>query len=928
MKAANRTQLKEIFEAALDLPLSRRADLLAARCAGDDRLRADIERLLAADDAAKGFLESSPFDGDTDLFAEFRHPAFVGKTIDAYHIEREIGAGGMGAVYLAERSVGDVRQKVAIKIVHQGANSKEIARRFLIERKILAGLEHAGIARMIDAGETSDRLPYIAMEYVAGKPLDEYCQVKDLSIAERLPLFQKVCEAVAYAHRRLVIHRDLKPTNILVSADGEPKLLDFGIAKLLAPVDAEIPRTATVMNLLTPAYAAPEQILGESVTTATDVYSLGVILYELLTGIRPYSFGDKNYPEIVRIICETEPPKPSEAETQESKRPATGENRGPWAGSASIGRRKTNFNRSLRGDLDNIVLKALRKDPERRYQSVEQLSEDISRYLKGLPIAARPDTFSYRTSKFLERNRLAVIATSLIFLLLVAGIFGTTWQAIRAERQKKIAEKRFGQVRELANNVIFKYHDSIANLNGSTDVRKMLVEDASKYLDELSQDSGSDEDLQNELALAYSKLADVEGKPYYANTGDTADAIVNYQKSIRLLESLAGSDISSNSLRAEEELIGTYHSYSSLNSRILNFDQAISAQSKSLDLAQKYLSVDPNDLKRRLTFARTKLWLGDVYAESGNFSEAVDRYRDLILLAEETYSVAPNDKDAQTILGVSHDRLGRQFLLRGQELERTDFSRKEISRIYQESSEHLAKTLELFKKVADENPNDQKYRRNYAVALSNYGMALRNVGELDRSLELLRKASADSDTDLRTDTANHEAATTHAEDLHQLGLTLNAGSQTVQAEGDLRSAIKILDKLIEGDGKNMELRRSRLEMESDLGNMMLKNDVDAALKIFQNALDQPQTGERTTDAAFSMYAAGLMNQNIGDCYAQMARRSSAKTRAAEQEQNLDRSETYYQLAVNSWLDPDVRRKYLSRTPELLEFLIRKRSGAG
>jgi non-specific serine/threonine protein kinase/serine/threonine-protein kinase len=924
MAAINRTEFKEIFDAAVNLPRLDRAMYLAARCAGNEELRSEIEKLVAADEAAGNFLESSPFNESGREFASIRGRSFIGQKLGAYYIEREIGTGGMGTVFLALRELGDLRQQVAIKIVHQGAQAKEIVRRFLLERKILADLEHSGIARLIDAGETTGGLPFLVMEYVAGEPLDDYCREKNLSVDERLKLFRKVCVAVAYAHRRLIIHRDLKPPNILVTADGEPKLLDFGIAKLLAPVAADTPQTATLMNLLTPAYAAPEQIRGETITTATDVYSLGVILYELLAGVRPFSFSDKNYQAIVHLICETEPPKPSEAQTLENKKAPTRENKQDSTKATPTGRVKVKIDKSLRGDLDNIVMKSLRKDPERRYQGVEQFSEDIERYLKGLPISARPDTFSYRAAKFLARNRVAVISFGLIILLLVGGILGTTWQSVRAARQQKIAEQRFAEVRELANNVIFKYHDSIANLSGSTEVRKMLVQDATKYLDRLSQDAGTDEGLINELALAYAKLADVQGKPYAANTGDTAGAIENYQKSIKLLETLTRSTSAVKSSLAEEELIPVYHSYSSVNTRILNFDESIATQQKALDLAQRHLVPAPLDSKRRITFARSNLWLGDAYAESGDFSRALSCYRKAVDLADEIYLNAPDDRDAETILGVSHDRIGRGLLLRGQDLARTDFSPEGIAGIYQESYGHLSKTFELFKKVANENPGNQKYQRNFVVAQSNLAMALRNVGEIDRSLEMLERVATHTEKGLKADTGNHELEADHAEDLHQLALTLDAKGEPARAIDEIRSALRIIEKLIAADIDNMEFRRDQVEMIRDYGAFFFRqNDVGAALRIYQTALEQAVVPERPGATTFESFAKGMMNEKIGDCYAKIANRSS--TSKSDRQADLEKAEAYYLKAANLWRTSEVQRRYLSRTPELLEYLNRKLS---
>ncbi len=794
---ASRARLKQLFEAAADLPRGDRADFLALGCGGDDALRSEIENLLAADDAADGFLESSPFGASISDDDGVRTRSFIGETIGEYQIEREIGVGGMGSVFLATRGLGDVRQRVAVKIVHQGAHSKEIIRRFLLERKILAGLEHASIARLIDVGETPDGLPFLVMEYVDGRPLDEYCATIRLSIDERLRIFQRVCSAVAYAHRRLIIHRDLKPSNILVTADGDVKLLDFGIAKLL-DLDTDTPQSATLMNLLTPAYAAPEQIRGDAVTTATDVYGLGVILFELLAGVRPFTFGTSNYQEIVRVICDAEPPRPSEAVTLEHN---------PINANAPVSARKY-----LRGDLDNIVLKALRKDPERRYQAVEQFSDDIGRYLNGMPVSARADTFSYRAAKFFERNRVAVISFGLIMVALVGGIVGTTWQAVRAARQQQIAEQRFAQVREIANNVVFKYHDAIANLNGSTEVRQMLVADATSYLDQLSKDNWADEDLQFEAAAAYEKLADVQGKPFSANTGDTAGALVNYRKSIGLLETLQHSAVSANVARAENVLITACHSYSALSSRTGDLDEAVASQKKVLDLAQRHRDADPADLKKRLDLARSVLWLGDAYSENDRYAEGAEYYRRSLALAEEVYPTASGDKSATTLLAVAHDRIGRTFMLHAAMIVDDLGSPRSIADIYTESYEHLEKALVLFKQVADADPENQKYRRNYIDGQANLGTALRNIGEFDRSLAMLQNVADITTDDLRSDAGNRQLGSDVAGYRYQLALTLVAKHDSSHARSNFDTALAIMDKLIAADPANAEFRKTRNEI--------------------------------------------------------------------------------------------------------------------
>jgi serine/threonine protein kinase/tetratricopeptide (TPR) repeat protein len=400
-------QIEEVFQTAVDLPPVERRRYIVEACTGDDTLREQVEQLVAQHDRAGDFIEAPAIAGanfarttDPDATTltttdSFDDPS-IGRKVGVYRILREIGRGGMGAVYLAERADAEFRRQVAIKLIKRGMDTDFILRRFRNERQILASLDHPYVARLLDGGTTEDGLPYFVMEYIEGQPLYRFCDERKLTIPERLRLFRQVCDAVHYAHRHLVIHRDIKPSNILVTGEGVPKLLDFGIAKLLNPelADITLDPTATAMRLMTPEYASPEQVQGQPVTPATDVYSLGVLLYELLTGHRPYRFLSRAPHEIARVICEEKPMHPSVVITRSHDLlPAPLENKDAdtlqqvyW----TRGSTPENLRRELAGDLDNIVLKALRKDAKRRYQSAEQLREDITRHLEGHRISAPP----------------------------------------------------------------------------------------------------------------------------------------------------------------------------------------------------------------------------------------------------------------------------------------------------------------------------------------------------------------------------------------------------------------------------------------------------------------------------------------------------------------------------------------------------------
>ena len=420
-------QVKELFALALEQEPAERSRFLRQACAGDDRLRVEVESLLSSFDGADTFLEDCPA---ADLFTK-QSRAIAGKKIGAYRIVREIGRGGMAVVYLGERDDQSYRKQVAIKMVKPGIDTEQILQRFRNERQTLAALDHSNIVKLLDGGSTEDGLPYLVMEYVEGLPIDQYCDLHTLSIDERLPLFRQVCSAVQYAHENLVIHRDLKPGNILIAKGGVPRLLDFGIAKLLNPGFSQVP-LATLANWrpMTPEYASPEQIRGRAITTAADVYSLGVLLFELLTGHRPYRAAvGQSFLEMERLVCETEPEKPSvvvsRMEEKTSAHGAAPTVVTPELVSTQRGLRPPELRRRLRGDLDTIVLKAIRKEPGRRYSSVEEFSQDIERYLTGMPVLARKSTIAYRGGRFLRRHKES-LATALTLLILVATLVGTS----------------------------------------------------------------------------------------------------------------------------------------------------------------------------------------------------------------------------------------------------------------------------------------------------------------------------------------------------------------------------------------------------------------------------------------------------------------------------------------------------------------------
>ncbi|HEX8096855.1 MAG TPA: serine/threonine-protein kinase, partial [Pyrinomonadaceae bacterium] len=449
-------RVEELLDAALELDPVARRKFLDEASAGAPGLRREVESLIECEEKVDGFLAAPAIEYAPDLFDRGEAPdALIGHAIGPYKVMREIGRGGMGTVYLGRRADDAYQKQVAIKLIKRGMDSAFVLRRFRRERQILASLDHPNIARLLDGGTTDDGRPYFVMEYVEGARIDDYADAHRLSTNARLSLFRQVCAGVQYAHQNLVIHRDLKPSNILVTAGGEAKLLDFGLAKLLDPQgEGGEAHTVTELRAMTPEYASPEQVRGQSVTTASDVYSLGVVLYELLAGHRPYRVKSREPDEFARAVCEQEPERPSASvsRTEDCAKPGGGTTKAvtPETVSRARGERAERLRRRLEGDLDNIVLMAMRKEPQRRYKSAAQFSDDIGRHLAGLPVIARKDTFKYRGAKFVKRNKAGVGAAALLVLILIGGTAATAWQAQRATEQARAAAQERDRARREA----------------------------------------------------------------------------------------------------------------------------------------------------------------------------------------------------------------------------------------------------------------------------------------------------------------------------------------------------------------------------------------------------------------------------------------------------------------------------------------------
>ena len=537
MDAERWKRVDELLQAALQVPADQQEEFLRQQCGGDGELQQEVSSLLISHHDADNFLDQPLIESAALKNSALEEQQFVdsltGRVVSHYRILSHLAHGGMGSVWLAERNDGRFERRVAIKFLNIAVNSPLSLERFKREGAILGQLAHPHIAELIDAGVTAAGEPFLVLEHVQGKHIDEYCDEHLLDVDSRIKLFLDVLSAVGHSHSNLIVHRDIKPANVLVTDEGQVKLLDFGIATLLSDSDeASAPTRLTVEGdkALTPRFAAPEQIMSGSITTATDVYALGVLLYLLLSGQYSAGAGPHSTTDLVRIIVELETPKMSLSTASAGTDTA--------AAAAKRATTPDGLQRKLRGDLDTIVGKALKKNPAERYVSVAAFADDLRRYLEQEPISARPDTISYRVGKFVRRNRVAVTVAAATLSLVIASLSAGLYVA---NRQRALAQKRFLEARQLANKFI-DLDEQIRGLPGSTKVRNQIVSDSLQYLTDLGKDASGDKDLALEIALAYVKVAHVQGDSTSPNLGLFSDAETSLKNAERFIEPVLAQD--------------------------------------------------------------------------------------------------------------------------------------------------------------------------------------------------------------------------------------------------------------------------------------------------------------------------------------------------------------------------------------------------
>jgi serine/threonine protein kinase/tetratricopeptide (TPR) repeat protein len=886
-------KVNEIFHSALQQTAERRRGFLMQACANDTELLAEVESLLFSYEESSSFIQGSAFDHAVDVLAQSDTPQ-PGQRIGCYKIIREIGRGGMGAVLLALRDDEEFEKEVAIKIIKRGMDTDYLLDRFRNERQILARLDHANIARLLDGGTTESGLPYFVMEYIEGQPIDEYCDEKKLSVVERLKLFRKVCAAVHYAHQNLVIHRDIKPSNILVTEDDTPKLLDFGIAKILTPDSQDYTQeTATMMRMMTPEYASPEQVRGDHITTASDVYSLGVVLYELLTGRSPYRYKGRSPLEVLSIVSNNDPEKPSTAifRLEESTRSLNGaETQIITAEDVSLLREGSaeKLRRRLSGDLDNIILKAMRKEKERRYASVERLSDDIRNYLHGLPVSARKDTFSYRTLKFISRNKAAVIAATLVLLTLIGGIIATAWQAKVAHEQRMLARADREKARDLARKVLFDYHDAIGDLPGSVQVRNKLAQDMVEYLNSFAHEAASEPALQGELADAYERVSSVLGGSAYANLGDTDKAIENLKNALRIRENLLKADPQNPQLRMN--LANSYRKYAALLSETPKLDEALDSYRQSVTLAEALVNEDSNNASYKRLLALNCGDLGSFLTTQGKWDEALANQLRALNIHESFAKADPRNAETRRALSVCDEAIGQIMLQEGNAAGALEWQRK---------------ALELRKALVAENPINAEYKRILGSGYYNAGVIYSVTQQTSESLDSYRKSAAIA-TELAGKDPENATLKADASIAHlSIGFILRDLGNAQEASENFRRALQLREELFNSDPHNYWKRWLMIEAAAKTASSLAQSGNAAeALNYSKKTLDLIEETASESDNADFRTARATAYLEIADAYTRLS--EDSKISAGERRQHLQAARQLYQQSLDIFLDMQSR----------------------
>ena len=779
-------EIKAVLAGVMETGPEERTATLDRLCHDDADLRREVEALLAYEDKAEDLLNTVVSPG-----ASLRAVAAMPASIGPYRILREVGHGGMGVVYLGERADGEYRKQVAIKLITIGRHDPGVHRRFRRERQILAQLEHNGIARLLDGGATEEGQPYFVMEYIEGLALLDYCDRNGLNVAARLRLFLDVCDAVSYAHRKLIVHRDLKPGNVLVTAEGTPKLLDFGLGRVLNAEAGEEELTGTGLPLMTPAYASPEQVRGEPYTVASDVYSLGVILYELLSGRRPYKVPTGSYLELARVISEREPVLLSQS--AEACTPDEAVKRSSTPGQ---------LRRQLAGDLERIAAKALAKEQKLRYSDVQALAADVRRHLDGHPVLARPATLRYRAAKLLRRHRVAVPAVALAAVLILGFAATTWWEARRAQR-------RFDQVRSLAHSVMFELNDAIQTLPGSTAARELLVRRALEYLQSLSREAGSNTDLQREVAIGFERVGVVQGFLGESNLGRTRAALASFTQSEDILNRLRKRDPADRSLRHDYLRVANELARAYGNTGL--FPKAAEMGRQSVAAAEAELRATPSDVFAIDNLSAADSTLADLFATQEQFASAIPLRERAKELAVRLVQLRPGSLESERTLAVAEKRLGALY---------------GVTKRFTECRQEYELARDIDERRLAQYPADPRAKLDLSYDYSDLGWVSGKMGNFDDALASVRRAEALRAEAAQADPNDERAAVALASITDRIGTMLHTKGDLSGSLAELQKAAELYQPIAGKPDADWGAVRSFAEVHVDIAETL----TDMALK--------------------------------------------------------------------------------------------------
>lgn len=800
----------EVFDRAVLLPPGERTTTVDRECGSDDEVRGEVASLLASHQAAGGFLQDR-LRSALDAFLETSKAGELARA-GPYRLVRELGRGGMGTVFLAERDDDQYQARVAVKLVRPGMDTEFILDRFRRERQTLARLQHPNICRLLDGGTTDAGLPYIVMEYIEGRWLTEFARERALDLRARLLLFLDVCSAVDYAHRHFIVHRDLKPGNILVDADGIPKLLDFGICKLLR--SDGIASEETVDLMLTPNYASPEQLRGGAATPLSDIYALGAVLYQLITGQCPRKFDGFSWASVDRILGETIQPPSAVAENRQTAR-------------------------QLAGDLDNVLMRALDTDPERRYESAAQLADDLRRYLDHEPVQARRPSVGYRASKFVRRHRLAVGAVALVVVTLSAGLATAMYEA-------RVARASQEQTRMLSNKLVFDVFDAVRDLPGATRASKMIVQTGLEYLDASTRSIRGDALAERELATAYRRLGDVQGNTRIQNLGDPASALASYQKALALLDAAAGR--AQSDPEAVRERLTLHARVAAVQMSIGKLPDALRTLEDGIKAGAGFANSGNPDLRAAL--ANLYMDASETRRNMSDFARALPDALESVRILRAVVAERPDEPEHRHALATAFASVG--------------MAQTTVNQLSPALEQFREGTAEMEKLVAAD-PHNAAWSRDLMLAYGHIGDVLgypdlQNLGDRKGALEAYRKAAEIGEALHAADAADLRAAM-------DLGIVLSRLEKTMD-DSDWRAkravqeqSLRVLDDAARISPSDTTIQLYQCLVRQHLGDALTRGaDLDGARAAFEASAAVAENGIKTGHRAFGAILLGTLKR--------------------------------------------------------------------